>query len=267
MQDLIETLSAADPSVLAFLAAVYVAAAVLSGLSGFGFPAIGALSLLVLPPEIGVALLMTLSFATQAFSFSTLWPELRHHVRLTPWRNGAVPYLVGGLVGMPVGLLVLISVGTRPLAAALGLFLLGYASWSMLTPAVQAPRSSSRAVWQPMLIGAAGGMVGGFSASPGSVLVVWLGFTGTGKLQGRALTQLFILGMQAVGLGCLSVAHPTLFGNRYWSLLALFLPVALAGSWVGIAIYRKAGDLGYRKVTLIALAISGAALLLKAGFN
>jgi hypothetical protein len=41
--------------------------------------------------------------------------------------------------------------------------------------------------------------------------------------------------------------------------------VSLLGNRIGIAIYRRTGDVGYRQITLAALGISGAGLLLKAG--
>src|SRR5436190_23986855 len=92
---------------LAALAAIYAIAAVLSGLSGFGFSAIGCLSFAVLSPELAVAMLMGLSLLTQASGAAALWSELRRH--MTPWhrRDGVMPYLAGGVAGMPFGLTLL----------------------------------------------------------------------------------------------------------------------------------------------------------------
>lgn len=69
-----------DPVSPALLAVVYTGAAVLSGLSGFGFAAIGALSPIVLPPQLGIPLLMALSLATQSTSLRVLWRDLGAHV-------------------------------------------------------------------------------------------------------------------------------------------------------------------------------------------
>jgi hypothetical protein len=49
----------------------------------------------------------------------------------------------------------------------------------------------------------------------------------------------------------------------FWIVGALYLPIALLGNWVGLRTYQKTGELGYRKITLFALAFSGAGLLLK----
>ncbi len=53
------------PLTIALLVAILAASALMSGLSGFGFSAIGALYLIFLPPKLGVQLLMTLSAAKQ----------------------------------------------------------------------------------------------------------------------------------------------------------------------------------------------------------
>ena len=114
-----------DPQALGVLLAIYGISAVFSGLSGFGFSAIGCLSLAILPPQVGVPMLMGLSLATQAFSFASLWGELRSHVSLGDAHNGVMPYLVGGTAGMPVGLAIHL-LDVRYLIAILRLLLLCY---------------------------------------------------------------------------------------------------------------------------------------------
>lgn len=245
------------------LAAIYATAAVFSGLSGFGFSAIGCLSLIVLPPSVGVALLMTLSLLTQAASFGSLWRELRSHVGHWTRCDGVVPYLAGGTAGMPIGLAILAAFGARDLTASLGVLLVAYATWSLMKPATLRLRPSAPSRRRSFLVGAAGGIVGGFSAFPGSALVVWNGLVGLGKEEGRALTQPFILWMQAVGLGLLLATRPQLFDHIFWSVLLATAPVALLGNLLGVAIYRRTGDVGYRTITLLALGVSGLGLLLK----
>ena len=62
---------------VAMLVAILAASAVMSGLSGFGFSAIGALSLFVLPPLLAVPLLMTLSTANQMLSLNQLKADFK----------------------------------------------------------------------------------------------------------------------------------------------------------------------------------------------
>jgi len=264
LQALHAAVPVAGPAALALLGGIYAAASVFSGLSGFGFSAIGCLSLLVLSPQLGIALLMSLSLLTQSASLRSLWPSLRPHV--LPWSrpDGVAPYLAGGLFGMPAGTAVLSDVGARPLMVVLGIVLIGYAGWSLTRARTQRLGPAPRPLRAALLVGAAGGFIGGFSAFPGSALVVWNGLLGKGKEQGRAIVQPFILFMQVVGLLLLVATRPQLFGAAFWALLAAALLPTLAGNAIGVAIFRRTGDRGYARWTLLALGLSGAGLLLKA---
>lgn len=62
MVSLIDTLQVADTYPVLLLVAIYAVAAIFSGLSGFGFSAIGALSLVILPAQLGVPLSGTASW-------------------------------------------------------------------------------------------------------------------------------------------------------------------------------------------------------------
>jgi len=259
----IELAHAANPGVLLTLGLIYLTASIFSGLSGFGFSAIGCLSLLVLPPQRGVAMLMALSLVTQASSFRKLWPELSRHA--LPWRrrDGVLPYLAGGTLGVPIGLAILAALGARELTVALGLLLIAYSAWSLLDGGQGRLRNPVPTHWRSFLVGAIGGVIGGFSAFPGSALVVWNGLRGAGKEEGRALTQPFILWMQIVGVALFAATRPRLFDASFWTILTPALPTALLGNSLGVAIYKATGDLGYRRITLAALGLSGGGLIAK----
>jgi uncharacterized membrane protein YfcA len=247
---------------LAALAAIYGVAAVLSGLSGFGFSAIGCLSFALLAPELAVAMLMALSLLTQLSGAAALRDDLRRHVM--PWRrrDGVLPYLAGGIAGLPIGLTLLSGLALGQLKGTLSVVLIGYAAWSLLRAPLARTIAKPNAI-RSFLVGAAGGVVGGFSAFPGSAIVVWNVLSGVDKAQGRSLTQAFILAMQIVGLALLLARHPALFGGAFWALFLAAAPIALLGNRVGVAIYRRTGDAGYRRVTLAALGAAGIGLLLQ----
>jgi uncharacterized protein len=263
MQDLFNVAGIGGPATLIALATIYTTAAVFSGLSGFGFSAIGCLSLIVLPPQVGIAMLMCLSLVTQASSFGSLRRELQRNTG--SWRSGqgVLPYLAGGTMGMPFGLAILAFVGARSLNVALGALLIGYSVWSLAKPTDLRLKAGKPQAKRSFFIGVMGGIVGGFSAFPGSALVVWNGLLGVGKEEGRALTQPFILWMQVVGLTILLATRPQTFSTSFLSLFATVLPVVLIGTAIGVAIYRKTGDVGYRRVTFAALGVSGLGLVAK----
>ena len=110
---------------------------------------------------------------------------------------------------------------------------------------------------------AVGGVVGGVSAFPGSALVVWNGLLGVTKAKSRALTQPYIIFMQIVGLWMTLWFYPKAFDPLLWTVLMFALPIALLGTHVGVQIYKKTGDIGYRKFTFVALGVSGLGLLMK----
>src|ERR1700758_3543578 len=104
----------------------------MSGLSGFGFSAIGALCLVLLPPKLGVPLLMTLSAANQMMSLRQLKADMQPLGQW--WPDGPAPYLLGGLVGVPTGLAILSSLPTTSLMLVFGALLVGYAAYSLARP-------------------------------------------------------------------------------------------------------------------------------------
>lgn len=255
-----------DTADLIGLVIIYASAAVMSGLSGFGFSAVGALSLIYLPPTIAISMLMMLSLATQALSFSSLWGELRSYSQ--PWYrpDGVLPYCVGGVLGMPVGIQIMAVVDAKDLMIAFGLLLVLYSGYSLLKPA---PSSFQDATgWRSsLLVGACGGCIGGFTAFPGSILVIWTSLIGASKERGRALTQPFVFFMQLVGLAVIAVTRPQIFNGQLLTLFAAMVPLALIGSWVGVVIYRRTNQVNYRNICFAALGLSGLGLLLKLGLS
>lgn len=251
----------ASPASAAYLMGVLAAAAVFSGLSGFGMSALGSLSLLVLPPTTGVPLLMALSLVIQLLSLRSLWPALRPTVQGHAFRRELAVLVAGGLLGMPVGLLMLQRSHTQALLLAFGCLLSVYAFACLV--GVRPPRSvrPTPPLGQTVLVGLAGGVIGGFTAFPSCLLVVRNARLGLPKVYSRALTQLFIVLMQTLGLGLLLWQRPDAFGPGFWRPFWLVLPGVLAGNALGLALFKKTGDIGYRQITLGALGVVGAALI------
>jgi uncharacterized membrane protein YfcA len=253
-----------DLGPLLLLLLTYAAAATFSGLAGFGLSAIGSLSLLQLSPQVGIPLLMVLSLATQLSNLGALWPELRGHVVATPQGVGAAPFIVGGLVGVPAGLLMLQHVDTRNLLLTLGSALMLYATWALLRSPTISTRPDPTRLHSALLVGAAGGVAGGFAAFPGIALVIWNGMTGASKERSRARVQPFILVMQSAALALFCWMHPQPFTAQFCMLLLLALPAALIGSHLGTRLYRRTGYVGFRRITTVVLGLAGATLVARA---
>ena len=241
------------------VAVVLFLAGVVSGLSGFAFSAVAACVLWLLPPLQAVPLIMLLSICNQLLSVGTLRKEM---VLLgTAEREGALTYIAGGLVGAPIGLVALQALPTRTFAGGLGLFLIIYSALVLLKSDNLRIRLSG---WKPaMAVGAAGGIVGGFSAFPGSMPVVYMALRGMSKAEIRGIAQPYILALQLVSLSILALTHLAIFNVQFWLLWALTLPAVLLGSSIGVVLYRRMSEVNFRRAVLILLMVSGVSLVVK----
>jgi uncharacterized protein len=248
-----------SPAVAGIVALVLFLAGVVSGLSGFAFSAVAACILWLLPPLQAVPLIMLLSACNQLLSVGTLRKEMV--LRGTAEREGALAYIAGGLVGVPIGLGLLQTLPTRTFAGGLGFFLIIYSALVLLKPDSLRIKLSG---WKPAVaVGAAGGIIGGFSAFPGSMPVVYLGLRGVSKAETRGITQPYILALQLISLSILALTHSAIFNAQFWLLWALTLPAVLLGSSTGVALYRRMSEVNFRRAVLILLIISGVSLLAK----
>jgi hypothetical protein len=113
-------------------------------------------------------------------------------------------------------------------------------------------------------MGAAGGIVGGFSAFPGSIPVVHLGLRGVSKTQTPNITQLLHSGL-ATDFAEYPGTHPSR-RLQYAVLVALALtpPAVLLGTSTGVALYRQLSEVNFRRAVLILLMVSGVSMIAKA---
>lgn len=250
-----------DLATLLVLIAILAVSAIMSGLSGFGFSAVGALCLWMLPPKMGVPLLMSLSAANQVMSLGQLKADMKPLKEW--WPDGPGPYLLGGLAGVPLGLMILSALPTSTLMAVFGAFLVSYAAYSMLKPA--SLHVEIKGGWVSSgLVGLVGGIIGGFTAFPGATVVIWSGLRQLHKSESRAIVQPFIFVLQIVSLVLLAIKRPEIFSHTYWMLLLITVPVVLPGTFLGVRLYRSLSDINFRRVTFMLLGLSGFSLLVKA---
>lgn len=258
----INTLPAISGLTTAMLLVILGASAFVSGLAGFGFSAIGAICLWLLPPTLAVPLLMALSSANQIMSLRQIRAEMKPLSEW--WPNGPAPFILGGLIGVPFGLWILQSLPTPALMVTVGGFLVGYAAYSIFTQPGRRPITPDGDSWPAsIVVGMIGGVIGGFTAFPGAAVVVWIGRRGLSKQQSRAVVQPFIFCMQMLSLCMLAVRHPSTFNHMFWSLFAVSLLVVLPGTLLGVAIYKSLSDINFRRVCFSLLGTSGLAIMSK----
>jgi uncharacterized membrane protein YfcA len=232
----------------------------MSGLSGFGFSAVGAACLLFIQPILEVPLLQTLSTANQLLSVEQLRADMPKS-----WKDfwaGPGPCIMGGVVGVPIGIWLLSHMPATQLMVAFGSLLVIYSIYSMLKPAgvklhgFDGPAAGAA-------VGLLGGVIGGFTAFPGAAVVVWTGLRDLPKARNRAIVQPYIIMSQIYSLGLIAWLHPSYISHRYWLLLLVTLPAVLPGTFGGVLIYRRISDVNFRRVSFFLLGLSGLSLLLK----
>jgi uncharacterized membrane protein YfcA len=155
-----------NPAGAAVAAFVLFFTGVVSGLSGFAFSAVAACILWLLPPLQALPLIMLLSTCNQLLSVGALRKELV--LRSTAEREGALPYIAGGLVGVPIGLAILQALPTPIFSGGLGLFLIITVRLFSSNPTAcgSGCRAGSRPWrWAPPVASSAG-----FPLSPGQYL-------------------------------------------------------------------------------------------------
>jgi uncharacterized membrane protein YfcA len=152
-----------------------------------------------------------------------------------------------------IGLALLQALPVRLFRGGLGLFLIVYRMLVLLKPDHRRIRLSG---WNPaMAVCATGGIVGGFSAFPGSMPVVYLGL--------RNITQPYILALQPISLSILALTRPSIFNMQFWLHWALTLAAVLLGTSTGLILYRRFTEVNFRRAVLILLIVSGVSLLAK----
>jgi uncharacterized membrane protein YfcA len=220
-----------------------------SGLAGFamGFVVSG-IWLHILTPVQTTALIVGYGLLTQGYG---VW-KLRHALA---WKSIA-PFIVGGLIGVPIGTMLLTYLNPAYLRSGVGVLLVIYGAYGLAQPALK-PLPSNRL--SDTSIGIANGILAGLTGLPGFIITVWCQLRGWKKDVQRAIFQPVMLTAILANVVSLGVA-----GAITADILRLYLiglPAMVAGLWVGFKLYGKLDDATFRKVILVLLLIAGLGLM------
>ena len=242
---------ATDPSVgrLAVFAGIAVAGAI-SGISGLTFPLIaGPIFLLMYPAPEAVALTAMCSLTGQLFSIALLWRVIAYNFR--------VPLIAAGLLGAPLGSALLCSFNPHCVRVVLGALIVVSGLWRALRVQVGATRTPS--LLSEVLVGLTGGITGGLVGASSVVPAIWCAACGFDKSRQRAVTQPYILAMQAASLVSLW-AWGALDRDIVGHYADFLLPV-LVGIGLGVAGFRGLSSDAATRVVMGVVTASGLSLL------
>lgn len=233
-----------------------VVAGFVQGLSGFAF-GLTAMSfwVWVLDPKMAAALAVFGALTGQIIAAITV----RRSFKLAQlW-----PFLIGGLVGIPIGVAILPMLNIQIFKAFLGTLLVLWCPFMLALPHL--PKISAGGRIADAVAGWVGGIMGGIGGFAGIIPTLWCSLRGFQKDEQRAIIQNFNLAALSVTMG-IYIAK----GIATREMLPMFAVVALAmlvPTIFGTRLYIGLSETAFRRIVLILLTLSGLALVVSSVFN
>jgi len=221
-----------------------------AGASGFAF-ALAATSIWLhrIDPLHSAILATACGTLLHLTTLKPLWP----HINM----SRLLPFLIGGVIGIPLGVYVLAFTDAGLLKVTLGVFLIVFGTYSLLAPALPRIAAGGRAL--DGTIGFIGGVLGGIGGYSGVLPTIWTQLRGWSKEAARGVYQPYVIVVQAIALaGIFFVA----FDTMSLKLLAAAMPPVLLGTWIGWQLFGKLNDRRFRQALAVLLIASGATLVL-----
>jgi hypothetical protein len=243
------TLALLQPHVLVVVTTGAFIGGLAAGGAGFAFGIVAsAIWLQALDPVHTTALVVSGGAIIQ---LSTIWPLRRAIEPQRVW-----PFLVAGLIGVPIGVWLLVRSDAHALRFALGIFLLVYGLYALLAPrlpTVGGGRAADAAV------GFAGGVLGGLGGYSGVLPAIWCQLRGWPKETSRGIYQPFILMAHVTTLILVGVVA---LDRTALLLFLAALPALALGAWTGWQIYGRLDERRFRQALAGLLVVSGIALVI-----
>lgn len=221
-----------------------------SGLTGFG-TALTALPfwLMALSPVAAAQLAAAAGVVSQLQSIHSIWRSIR-------WLHVA-PFIVPGLIGVPIGTALLPSISLAAFKLSVGVVLVGYTSFLLLKPARSPLTWGGRGA--DMAVGLGGGILGGLAGLSGPLPTIWAEIKGYAKNDRRILFQTFNLTILSVMLAVSAAAG--LMTAEFLRALLISLPATILGARCGNWLYTRIDDRRFATVVLVLLLASGVSLI------
>ncbi len=166
------------------------------------------------------------------------------------------PFIIGAVVGIPIGVLALTQFNSSTLKISLGVFLTIYGCYALFAPRL--PRVTFGGRTADGAIGFIGGILGGIGGYSGVIPTVWTQLRGWSKNTARGVYQPFILFAHVVTLLLVGAAS---FNRGGITLFICALPALAAGAWLGLHIYGRLNENRFKQVLSALLIASGLSLV------
>lgn len=238
-----------DGVVLAlFLISTFVGG-IVTGLAGFAMGlVVSGVWLHILTPAQTAMLIVGYGLLTQSY---TIW-RIRHALR---WRV-VMPFIAGGVLGVPLGTLLLAYLNPAYVRTGVGVMLIAYSTYFLARPHFKPMHAGLGA---DLGVGVLNGILGGMTGLSGPIITVWCQLRGWPRNEQRTIYQPVILAAFVLTAISLAIAGTVTVDLARTYLYGL--PSLAAGLWLGLHLYGRLDENAFRKVILILLLLSGLALI------
>lgn len=234
---------------LLWIAAGGIVGGFVNGLSGFGMAIVAMpLWLQALTPANAASLAAICAVIAHAQSISMVMHAMDVR-RLTP-------FIVGGLLGIPVGTWLLTGIDEASFRFWTGAVIIVYCA-VMLSGRVRVTVDAGRLA--DGAVGFGGGVMGALSGLSGALPAMWAGIRRWTKDERRAVFQPYNMAILAVTIVAHAVAG--LFTIDLVRALLVAVPTVLIGAHGGKVFYRRLGEHHFDRVVLVILLASGVTLV------
>lgn len=168
-----------------------------------------------------------------------------------------LPFLLGGIVGIPIGLWLLPLLDANLFKAMLGLLLVVWCPIMLAAPQLPAITFGGRIA--DSLVGLIGGIMSSIGGLAGAVPTLWCSLRGMKKDAQRAVIQNFNLSILAITMAtyvAAGVVTPDML-----PALAIVAPAMLIPTFLGTRLYIGISEAAFRVIVLGLLTLAGIALL------
>lgn len=179
--------------------------------------------------------------------------------RIASWKQ-LWPFVVGGLLGIPLGVYILPQVEMHWFKLGFGTLLVVWCSIMLCIAYIPTVRSGGRLL--DGIAGWFGGVLCGLGGFTGIIPTLWCTLRAWPKDQQRLVIQNFNLIMLAVGMSSYIAAGIVTISML--PKMMLVLPSVLIPVWLGGRVYLRMNDAQFRRLVLALLMLSGVVMLVHA---
>jgi uncharacterized protein len=242
------------PTELGVCGIAVLAGAFLKGYTGFGASMFWMTSLsLLLPPLHVVPMVLMFEVATSVYLLPGLWRQVE-------WRS-IIVLLIGTWVTTPIGIYALFSLPPAPVRTALALV--------VITAAVLILRGFAleRVPGTPatLIVGGAAGLLNGSMGIVGPPVILFYFSSPIGVAVGRASIITYFIGTDSVATAMF--ASQGLIGIEVLWRTLIFLPLLIAGVFLGNRGFLGTDPGTFKRIALVVLMVLSVALLVRATWS